>query len=181
MAKTTQDRRRRRRDDQPKEFGEHVLEVRRVTRVVRGGRRLRFRATVILGDNKGRVGMGTGKSSEVQAAVQKATAQAKRNMFRVPLTDIGSIPHTVDCKFKAAQIRLIPASEGTGIIAGGALRPILELTGVKNVLSKRYGTTNAFVNAQATIEALKMLRPVRKSQKKETKKAKEVEEEVVAA
>jgi small subunit ribosomal protein S5 len=160
MAKSTQDNRRRKRDHRdraPKEFGEHVLQIARVTRVVKGGRRMRFRATVIIGNRKGKVGLGMGKSGEVQSAVQKAVASAKRHMIRVPIVN-DTIPHEVNLKFKAARIRIIPASEGTGIIAGGALRPILDLAGVKNVLSKRYGTNNPVVNAQAAMMALASLK-----------------------
>lgn len=141
---------------EPSEFEETTLSVDRVTRVVAGGRRLRFRAVVVVGDKKGRVGLGTGKANEVQAAVQKATAVAKRNMLKIPLND-GTIPHEIDHKFKAARIRLIPAHEGTGIIAGGALRVVLEHAGIRNVLSKRYGTNNKLVNAQATMDALKRI------------------------
>ncbi|MAE68444.1 MAG: 30S ribosomal protein S5 [Candidatus Peribacteraceae bacterium] len=142
-----------RRKREPSEFEETTLSVDRVTRVVAGGRRLRFRAVVVVGDKKGRVGLGTGKANEVQAAVQKATAVAKRNMIKIPVED-GSIPHEIDHKFKAARIRLIPAREGTGIIAGGALRVVLEHAGIRNVLSKRYGTNNKLVNAQCTMKAL---------------------------
>lgn len=158
-AKTTKPDRKKgnRRQKVPSEFEETTLSVDRVTRVVSGGRRLRFRAVVVVGDKKGRVGLGTGKSNEVQAAVQKAAKVAKRNMVKVPLHN-GTIPHEIDHKFKAARIRLLPASEGTGIIAGGALRVVLEHAGVQNVLSKRYGTNNKLVNAQATMEALQNLR-----------------------
>lgn len=128
----------------------------RVTRVVAGGRRLRFRAVVVVGDKKGRVGIGTGKANEVQSAVQKATKVAKRNMIKVHLEE-GTIPHEIDHKFKAARIRLIPAREGTGIIAGGALRVVLEHAGIRNVLSKRYGTNNKLVNAQCVMEALQSI------------------------
>lgn len=167
MAKTTHpERHTGRRDKRPREaseFEETTLSVDRVTRVVKGGRRMRFRATVIVGDRKGRVGMGLGKANEVQSAVQKATSAAKRFMIRIPLTR-GTIPHEVNMKYKAARIRLLPAAEGTGIIAGGALRVILEHAGVKNVLSKRYGTGNTLVNAQAVMLALQKLRePVRSS------------------
>ncbi len=141
---------------EPSEFEETTLAVDRVTRVVAGGRRMRFRAVVVVGDKKGRVGLGTGKANEVQAAVQKATKSAKRAMIRVPLRE-GTIPHAVDHKFKAAKIRLMPASDGTGIIAGGALRVILEHAGVRNVLSKRFGTSNKLVNAQCVMEALQKL------------------------
>lgn len=141
---------------EPSEFEETTLSVDRVTRVVAGGRRLRFRAVVVIGDKKGRVGLGTGKANEVQAAVKKATSVAKRSMLKIPLND-GTIPHEIDHKFKAARIRLIPAREGTGIIAGGALRVVLEHAGIRNVLSKRYGTNNKLVNAQATMEALQRI------------------------
>lgn len=161
MSKTSRPDRKRndRSRREPKEFAETTLTVDRVTRVVKGGRRMRFRAVVVVGDKKGRVGIGTGKSNEVMSAVEKATAVAKKAMIRVPITN-GTIPHTVDTKFKAARIRLLPANDGTGIIAGGALRVILDHAGVKNVLSKRYGTSNKLVNAQAVIKALKSLRGV---------------------
>lgn len=148
--------RRDRRQREPSEFAETTLSVDRVTRVVKGGRRMRFRAIVIVGNKKGKVGLGTGKANEVQVAVSKATKDARRRMIRIPLVK-GTIPHEVEIKFKAAKLRLIPASEGTGVIAGGALRVILEHVGVRNILSKRYGTTNHLVNAQATLLALKKL------------------------
>lgn len=161
-AKTTStDRQHNRRDGrrrEPSEFSEETLALDRVTRVVKGGRRMRFRATVIVGNKKGKVGMGMGKANEVQIAVQKASKAAKRHMIRVPIVK-GTIPHAVDVKFKAAKIRLMPAVAGTGIIAGGALRVILEHAGVRDILSKRFGTGNKLVNAQATFKALKSLRP----------------------
>ena len=176
MAKSKRDDRRQKRPREEKEFEENVLQIARVTRVVKGGRRMRFRATVIIGDKKGKVGLGMGKSGEVQGAIQKAVADAKRHMIKVPLVE-GTIPHEVNCKFKAAQIRLLPASQGTGIIAGGALRPILELAGVKNVLSKRYGTSNIVVNAQAALEALKKLRVI--GDEEEDKKTDESKEGIM--
>ncbi len=166
-AKTSQDRpdrpdRRRRGGDrgprrEPSEFAEATLSLDRVTRVVKGGRRMRFRAVVVVGNRKGKVGLGTGKSAEVQGAIRKAAAAAKRHMIRIPILE-GTIPHQVETKFKAAKIRLLPASQGTGIIAGGALRVILDHAGVKNVLSKRFGTRNKLVNAQAAMKALQSLR-----------------------
>ncbi len=123
---------------------------------------MRFRAVVIVGNKKGKVGMGTGKANEVQAAVQKATKDARRHMIRVPLVK-GTIPHEVEVKFKAAKVRILPASEGTGIIAGGALRVVLDHAGVRNVLSKRFGTGNKLVNAQATFKALALLKTPRVS------------------
>ncbi|NOS67170.1 MAG: 30S ribosomal protein S5 [Candidatus Peribacteraceae bacterium] len=148
-----------RRQREPTEFSEVTLSVDRVTRVVKGGRRMRFRAIVVIGNKKGKVGLGTGKATEVQAAVKKATAAAKRAMIRIPIVK-DTIPHSVEIKFKAARIRLLPARPGTGIIAGGALRVILDQAGVKNVLSKRFGTRNKLVNAQTSIMALQMLRGV---------------------
>jgi small subunit ribosomal protein S5 len=116
---------------------------------------------VVVGNRKGKVGLGTGKANEVQIAVGKAVKAARRHMINVPLTNHGTIPHEVRLKFKAAKLLIMPASEGTGIIAGGALRTVFDHAGVKNVLSKRFGTTNKLVNAQAIIKALKKLRPVR--------------------
>ncbi|UPA22797.1 30S ribosomal protein S5 [Candidatus Peribacteria bacterium] len=163
MAKTSSPDRQNKRDRgqrAPSEFTETTLSVDRVTRVVKGGRRMRFRAIVVVGNKKGKVGLGTGKANEVQSAVQKATKDAKRKMIRVPLTK-GTIPHNVDVKFKAAKLRLMPASEGTGIIAGGALRVIFDHAGVRNVLAKRFGTGNTLVNAQATFKALEKLKGLR--------------------
>lgn len=157
MAKTSNPGRHRDRRKEPSEFAETTLSVDRVTRVVKGGRRMRFRAIVVAGDRKGRVGIGTGKANEVQIAVQKATRYARKNMMKVPLQG-GTLPHGVDVKFKAARIRLLPACEGTGIIAGGAVRVILEHAGVRDVLSKRFGTSNTLVNAQAVMRALHSLR-----------------------
>lgn len=172
MAKKKYDRGNRR-EKEPKEFDEEVLEIARVTRVVKGGRRLRFRALVAIGDRKGRVGVGVGKATEVVSAIKKAVTRAKRDMLHVPITNKDSIPHQVKVKHKAARMLIMPASPGTGVIAGGSLRKILSLAGVKNVLSKNYGTNNKLVTAQASIKALHMLKPVRKG-------AKKVEEKVEA-
>lgn len=159
-AKTSRPDRKRgdhRRQREPSEFSEVTLSVDRVTRVVKGGRRMRFRAIVVIGNKKGKVGLGTGKATEVQAAVKKATSAARRAMIRIPILN-DTIPHSVELKFKAARIRLLPAKAGTGLIAGGALRVILDQAGVKNVLSKRFGTRNKLVNAQTSMLALGMLR-----------------------
>lgn len=160
-AKTSRPDRKRgdnRRSREPSEFAEATLSIDRVTRVVKGGRRMRFRAIVVVGNRKGKVGLGTGKATEVQAAVKKAVSAAKRAMIRIPLRN-GTIPHSVERKFKAAHIRIMPAFQGTGIIAGGALRVILDHAGVKDCLSKRFGTRNKLVNAQAAMLALELLRP----------------------
>ena len=149
----------RRRDQrrEPSEYEDVTLAVDRVTRVVKGGRRMRFRAVVVLGNKKGKVGLGTGKATEVQMAVQKAQRDAKRAMIIVPMRE-STIPHEVNVKHKAARLRLMPASKGTGIIAGGPLRVILDLAGVKDILAKRFGTTNKLVNAQAAMMALRAIR-----------------------
>jgi len=170
MPKTSKpDRRKNSRSTrEPSEFEEATLSVDRVTRVVAGGRRMRFRAVVVVGNKKGKIGIGTGKANEVRTAVEKATAVAKRSMIRIPIVN-GTIPHEVNVKFKAARIRLIPAAPGTGVIAGGAVRVLMEHAGVKNVLSKRYGSTNKLVNAQAVMKGLLMLRGTPKDDVQEVK------------
>lgn len=140
-----------------KEFEEAVIEVARVTRVVKGGRRMRFRATVVIGNKKGTVGYGLGKAAEVQLAIQKAVSKARKRLIRVPLYK-GTIPHQTQVKFKASVVFIKPASEGTGLIAGGALRQILELAGVKNILSKSLGSNNRVNTAKAAYKALTTLR-----------------------
>ena len=142
-----------------KEFDEEVIQIDRVTRVVKGGRRLRFRATVAIGNRKGKVGVGIGKSTEVTGAISKAIAQAKKSLIEVPMAG-QTIPHKVYKKFKSAKILLMPATPGTGIIAGGPLRKIIELAGVKDVLSKAIGCNNRLSNSQAAIMALQELRTI---------------------
>lgn len=144
---------RSRKPREPKEFEESILQIDRVTRVTKGGRQLRFRVSVVIGDQKGRVGFGVGKSSEVMTGVQKAIAQAKRNLINVPIFE-DTIPHAVNAKFKSSKVLLFPAPEGKGVIAGGAVRKVLELAGVKNVLSKMHGSRNKLNSAYATIQAL---------------------------
>ncbi len=140
------------------EFSEIVLDVRRVTRVTAGGKRFRFRATVIIGDGRGRVGVGISKGLDVQQAVQKARSQAKKDVIVVPLNG-RTITHEVEAKFSAAHIRLKPAKPGHGLIAGGASRAVLSLAGVKDIAAKTLGRTpNKLTNALATVEALKKLR-----------------------
>lgn len=158
---------------QPKEYDEEVIQIDRVTRVVKGGRKLRFRATVAIGNRKGKIGIGIGKSHEVTGAIQKAIAKAKRNIFVVNL-DESTIPHDVKIKYKSAKIIFLPAGPGTGIIAGGPIRKVLELAGIHDILSKSYGTTNKINNTRATFRALKSLKvtPImkrKKAAKKETK------------
>jgi small subunit ribosomal protein S5 len=144
---------------QPKEFDEKVIAIDRVARVVKGGRRFRFRATVVVGDGKGRVGLGIGKGSEVMTSIAKAVSIARRNLVTVPLAD-GTIPHEVTVKFSGAQIILKPASAGTGVIAGGAVRNVVEAAGIHDLLTKSLGSTNKLNNAYATIMALSELKPI---------------------
>lgn len=144
-----------------KEFEEEVLHIDRVTRVVKGGRRLRFRVTVAIGDKKGRVGIGVGKASEVVTGIQKAVSKAKAHLIHVPITKSDTIPHSVKAKYKAVKLIIFPASPGTGVKAGGSLRKVLNLAGIKNVLSKSLGSRNSLVSAQAAINALKTLRPTK--------------------
>lgn len=142
---------------EPSEYEEEVLQIDRVTRVVKGGRRLRFRATVVVGNKNGKVGIGLGKSNEVVGAIKKAIHQAKKDMVVVPLIN-GTIPHDIKLKYKSARILIMPASPGTGIIAGGSIRKIAELAGVKNILSKIFGSRNRITNAQAMMLALRELK-----------------------
>lgn len=138
-------------------FKESVLDIRRVTRVVAGGKRMRFRATVILGDMKGRVGVGIAKGLDVQSAVQKAKTVARKSLITVPLKG-KTIPHVVEAKFSAAYVRLRPAVSGHGIKAGGAVRVVTALAGIEDITAKCLGRTpNKLTNALATLEALKKL------------------------
>ncbi len=136
-----------------KEFREELLSIDRVTRVTAGWRQLRFRAVMLLGNGKGKVGLWTGKSWEVVDAIAKAVTNAKKNMVDVKIEN-GSVPYDVKAKFKAANVMVHPASEGTWIIAGGAMRKVLMVAWYKDVLAKRYWSTNLINNAKATIKAL---------------------------
>ena len=154
-----------RKSGKPKsEFQERVVKIDRVNRVVSGGRRMRFRATVVVGNMKGKVGVGLGKADEVATAVRKAVTRAKRNVVEVKL-EHGTIPHQVNHKFKSSQVLLFPANQGTGIIAGGAVRTVLELAGVKDVLSKTHGSRHKVNSSIATIEALEQLQIFREPPK----------------
>lgn len=153
--------RRGRRPEQPpeeKQFDERTLHVDRVARVVKGGRRFRFRALVVVGDRKNRVGIGISKGADVTAAVTKATEVAKKHMIVVPLYK-GTLPHEVEAKVAGARILIKPASAGTGLIAGGVVRTILEVAGISNALSKSLGSTNKANTAYATITALQSIVP----------------------
>lgn len=136
-----------------KEFDQRVLDLARVTRVMRGGKRMSFRACIVIGDRKGRVGVGLGKGADVTGAIAKGVKRAEKDLIHVTLVR-ETIPHRVDVKYGAAKIMLKPAPPGTGIRAGGVLRVILELAGIPNVVSKIFGSKNKINNARATIQAL---------------------------
>lgn len=140
------------------EFSENVIAIDRVTRVVAGGRRFRFRALVVVGNGKGRIGVGIAKGADVQLAVTKAVNVAKRNLIDIPMNK-GTIPHEVTGKVGGASILLKPAAPGTGLIAGGTVRAVLDVSGMNNILSKSLGSSNKVNVAYATVEALKQLVP----------------------
>ncbi len=137
-------------------FEEEVISIRRVTKVVKGGKNLRFSAAVVVGDKKGRVGLGKGKAREVPLAIKKAVANAKKNMIEVPILN-DTVPFYSIGKFGAARVVLRPASPGTGVIAGGSVRVIMELAGIKNILTKSIRSKNTFTVARATINGLSCL------------------------
>jgi small subunit ribosomal protein S5 len=140
------------------DFDQKVLDIRRVTRVVAGGKRFRFRATVVIGDHKGRVGVGIDKGADTSEAIEKATRNARKNLISVPIKN-NTIPHDVIGKFSSAVVLLKPASEGKGIVAGGPVRTVVGLSGIINITSKILGTTtNKLNNARAAVEALKKLK-----------------------
>lgn len=147
------------------EWTEQVVQIRRVTKVVKGGKKLNFRAIVIVGNKKGQVGVGCAKAAEVIIAIQKAIADGRKNLITVPIFKT-TIPHPITGRSGAGKVMLKPASQGTGIIAGGAVRSVLELAGVENILSKSQGSKSPLNAANATIEALKALRPFNEVAKK---------------
>lgn len=147
----------KRREPRPKQYEEEVVSVGRVTKVTKGGRHFRFSATVVVGDRKGQVGLGTGKANEVPDAIKKASQEATKKVIRVSIVD-GTIPHEVYGKRGASNVMLKPASKGTGVKAGGPVRLVLELAGVKDILSKSLGSNTKINMAYATLQALSKLK-----------------------
>ena len=150
----------RNRIEEVKEFEEKIVQVNRVSKKTKGGNRIGFSVLVVVGDRKGRVGVGLGKAPDVTSAVKKAVSYAKKHLVTVPLENF-TIPHEIYIKRGAAKVFLKPAREGTGVIAGGAVRAVVEAAGVRNILSKVLGTSNQASNVYATIEALKRLRSLK--------------------
>lgn len=147
-----------RRPQKPKsEFDQKIIDIARVTRVMKGGKRMSFRACVAVGDRKGKVGIGLAKGADVTNAISKAAAQAQKHLIEVRAVK-GTIPHEVKAKFKAAHVYLKPGKKGGGVIAGGVVRMMLELAGIEDIVAKMYGSKNKVNNSKAVIEAFKSLR-----------------------
>jgi small subunit ribosomal protein S5 len=157
-----------------KMFDERVVYVNRVARVVKGGRRFRFQALVVIGDHKGRVGVGVSKGADVSAAVTKATDVAKKHLLTIPMHN-NTLTHDVEGKVAGSKILILPAAPGTGLIAGGVVRTVLEVAGIENALSKSLGSANRINTAYAALDALGKMRPAKDwvTVKKSTKPAAE--------
>ena len=163
----------KKREPRQKQFEEEIVNIGRVTKVTKGGRDFRFSATVAVGDRKGRVGIGTGKAKEVPDAIKKASQAAVKNVVRVSIVD-GTIPHEAIGVRGASKVMLKPATAGTGVKAGGPVRGVLELAGVKNILSKSLGSNTKINMAFATLEALKSQRTIEEIAKLRGKKVEEI-------
>ncbi len=174
MAQQQRQRRRRTRRREKPEFETRLLDLARVTRVVKGGRRFSFRATVVIGDRKGRVGVGVAKGLDVSSAMQKAANDAKKNMITVPLTR-GTIAHDIFVKDGSAKVLMKPSAPGRGVIAGGAVRTVIDMAGIRDIVTKSLGTSNKLNVARAAIVALSQLStatPVRPRAAKAVKRKK---------
>jgi len=151
----------RKKTNKPKEkdseWQERVVQIRRVTKVVKGGKKLSFRAIIVIGNELGQVGVGVGKASDVIGAVKKAVTDGKKNIVTIPITKANSIPHIITGRSGAAKVIMRPSAPGSGVIAGGAVRTMLELGGVKNILAKQLGSSNPLNNARAAADALTKL------------------------
>jgi len=155
------------------QWTEKVVQVRRVTKVVKGGKRLSFRVITIVGDGEGKVGVGVGKSSDVVGAIQKGMSDARKNLIDVPIVDT-TIPHPVTSRFGSASVLVKPARQGTGVIAGGAVRIVLEAAGIKNATAKCLGSKSPLNNARAAVQALQELRTLEQITESRGLSAKEV-------
>ena len=156
------------------ELKDRVVFINRVAKVVKGGRRFSFSALVVVGDENGHVGTGLGKANEVPEAIRKATDQAKKNLFKIPLFDSRTIPHETLGQFGSGRVLLRPASPGTGVIAGGAARAIVEVAGIKDILTKCIGTSNPHNVIHATVNALQQLRDPHEAAKRRGKTLEEI-------
>lgn len=145
--------------NQKSEFDQKIIDIRRVARVVAGGRRFSFRVSIVAGDRKGRVGFGTGKSGDTAAAIEKAFRGAKKNLINVPLNENFSIPHEIEAKYSTSRILIKPAPRGKGLVAGSSVRTVLDLAGIRNSVTKIFSRSkNQINNAKAAISALKKLK-----------------------
>lgn len=171
------------REEVKSEFAETVVQVNRTSKKTKGGNTMSFSAIVVVGDKKGRVGVGMGKAPEVADAIRKGSAKAKKSMIRVPLYQ-ATIPHSIEVKLGAARVLLKPAPEGSGVIAGGSVRAVVEAAGIRDIISKVLGTNNKASNVHATMEALRQLQarpePVVKEAPKKTAKKEITKTEEVA-
>lgn len=161
---------RRQYNQTPSEFDEQVVQINRVSKKTKGGNKIGFSALTVVGDKKGKVGVGLGKAPDVSSAIRKGMSQAKKHMISVPLVD-GTIPFRIDIKLGAAKIMLKPAPPGSGIIAGGAVRSVVSAAGIENISSKMLGTENKISNIYATLEALKKVSEQVDRHKERTAKA----------
>lgn len=164
----------KRREPRPKQYEEQVINISRVTKVTKGGRHFRFSATVVVGDKKGKVGLGTGKANEVPDAIKKAVQAATKNVMKISLVDERTIPHDAIGVRGASRVMLKPAQEGTGVKAGGPVRAVLELAGVKDILSKSLGSNTKINMAYATLEALKSQKTIEQVAALRGKKVEEI-------
>ncbi|MEG1739499.1 MAG: 30S ribosomal protein S5 [Bacilli bacterium] len=164
----------RRREPRPKLYDEEIINIGRVTKVTKGGRHFRFSATVAVGDRKGKIGIGTGKANEVPDAIKKAVQAATKNVVKVSIVDERTIPHEAIGVQGASKVMLKPAFEGTGVKAGGPVRSVLELAGVKDILSKSLGSSTKINTAYATLNALKSQRTIEETAILRGKKVEEI-------